>query len=104
VCAPDGVGRLRRKRPGAGPLANPGRLGLRLADHMSSGVAMNPRGLIVIGEERRWCVRLDGVEVVSFFGPHAEEWAVREREELAQLLDAQPHGDSSKRLDRAHRF
>ncbi|HEX7798313.1 MAG TPA: hypothetical protein VF456_28310 [Vicinamibacterales bacterium] len=50
---------------------------------------MTHRALIVTGEENVWWVRLDGVEVVSFYGPHAQEWAYREREELAQLLDAQ---------------
>jgi len=43
------------------------------------------------------------VEVVSFTGPHGE-WAVCEREELAQLLDAQSHGGSSDRHYRAHPF
>jgi hypothetical protein len=51
--------------------------------------AMKHRTLIVTGEENVWWVRLDGVEVVSFCGPHAQEWAYREREELAQLLNAQ---------------
>jgi hypothetical protein len=50
---------------------------------------MKHRALIVAREENVWWVRLDGVEVVSFCGPHAQEWAYREREELAQLLDAQ---------------
>jgi hypothetical protein len=43
--------------------------------------------------ENIWSVRLDGVEVVSFFGPHAQQWAFREREELAQLLEAQPDAE-----------
>ena len=67
--------------------------------------AMNQRALIVTGEENVWWVRLDGVEVVSFFGPHAEQWAYREREELEQLLEAQldaerdeQHHDSSRTL------
>jgi hypothetical protein len=50
---------------------------------------MKHRVLVIIGEEDGWRVRLDGVDVVSFFGPYAREWAVREGEELAQLLDAQ---------------
>lgn len=50
---------------------------------------MKHRTLIVTGEENIWWVRLDGVEVVSFFGPSAQQWAYREREELAQLLEAQ---------------
>jgi hypothetical protein len=49
---------------------------------------MRHRVLVVIGEEDGWRVRLDGVDIVSFFGPHAQEWAVREQEELAQLLEA----------------
>jgi hypothetical protein len=48
---------------------------------------MKHRVVDVTREENRWYVRLDGVDVVSFFGPHAQEWAVREREELAHLLD-----------------
>ena len=51
--------------------------------------AMKQRALIVTDEKNIWWVRLDGVEVVSFFGPHAKQWAYREREELAQLLEAQ---------------
>jgi hypothetical protein len=50
---------------------------------------MKHRALIVTDEENIWWVRLDGVDVVSFFGPHARQWAYREREELAQLLEAQ---------------
>jgi hypothetical protein len=68
------------------------------------GAPLNPRALVVIGENNGWCVQLDGVYVVAFFGPHAREWAVREREELAQLLDAQPYGDSSDQDNRAHPF
>ena len=49
---------------------------------------MKDRVLVIIGEEDGWRVRLDGVDVVSFFGPYAQESAVREQEELAQLLDA----------------
>jgi hypothetical protein len=60
--------------------------------------------LMVIGDGNGWCVRLEGVEVVSFTGPHAQEWAVREREELAELLDAQSYGGPSERHDRAHPF
>jgi len=59
---------------------------------------------MVIDDGDGWGVRLDGVEVVSFTGPHAREWAVCEREELAQLLDAQSHGGSSDRHYRAHSF
>ena len=55
--------------------------------------AMKHRALIVTDEENVWCVRLDGVLVVSFFGPHAQQWALREREELAQLLEAQSDVD-----------
>jgi hypothetical protein len=51
--------------------------------------AMKHRTLIVTSEKNIWWVRLDGVEVVSFSGPHAQEWAYRERIELEQLLDAQ---------------
>ena len=51
--------------------------------------AMKHKALIVTDEKNIWWVRLDGVEVVSFFGPHAKQWAYREREELAQLLEAQ---------------
>ena len=40
-----------------------------------------------LAKRSAWGVPLDGVEVVSFTGPHGE-WAVCEREELAQLLDA----------------
>ena len=50
---------------------------------------MKHRALIVSSEENIWWVRLDGVEVVSFFGPHAQQWAFRERVELAELLEAQ---------------
>jgi hypothetical protein len=50
---------------------------------------MKHKALIVTDEKNIWWVRLDGVEVVSFFGPHAKQWAYREREELAQLLEAQ---------------
>ncbi len=50
---------------------------------------MKHRALIVTREEKVWWVRLDGAVVVSFFGPHAKQWAYREREELAQLLAAQ---------------
>jgi hypothetical protein len=50
---------------------------------------MKHKALIVTVEENIWWVRLDGVEVVSFSGPHAQQWAYRERIELAQLLEAQ---------------
>jgi len=50
---------------------------------------MKHRALVVTNEENIWWVRLDGVEVVSFVGPHARQWAYREREELEQLLEAQ---------------
>ena len=59
------------------------------------------RVLMVIDDGDGWGVRLDGVEVVSFTGPHAREWAVREREELAQLLDAQSSGRAHPFLARA---
>ena len=62
------------------------------------------RVLVVIDDGDGWGVRLDGVEVVSFIGPHAREWAVCEREELEQLLDGQSHGGSSDRHYRAHPF
>ena len=58
-------------------------------DVFDRGDLMKHRVLVIIGEEDGWRVRLDGVDVVSFFGPYAQEWAVREGEELAQLLDAQ---------------
>ena len=51
--------------------------------------AMKHKAVIVTDEKNVWWVRLDGVEVVSFFGPHAKQWAYRERVELAQLLEAQ---------------
>jgi hypothetical protein len=51
--------------------------------------AMKHGALVVSNEENIWWVRLDGVEVVSFFGPHAKQWAYRERGELEQLLEAQ---------------
>jgi hypothetical protein len=57
--------------------------------------------VFITGEEDSWCVRLDGVDVVSFLGPHAQEWAVREREELAQLLDARS-GDLPDCRDNTH--
>ena len=63
---------------------------------------MKNRVLVIIGEEDGWRVRLDGVDVVSFFGPYAQEWAVREREELAQLLDAvSSYGDPLDHRDNA---
>jgi hypothetical protein len=65
---------------------------------------MNHRVLNVTHEENGWRVRLDGVDIVSFFGPHAEDWALRERDELAQLLDAQTSVDSSDHEARAHLF
>jgi len=54
---------------------------------------MKHRALIVTSEENIWWVRLDGVEVVSFFGPHAQQWAFRERVELSELLEAQSDAD-----------
>lgn len=60
--------------------------------------AMNQRTLVVTSEENIWRVQLDGVEVVSFCGPHAQQWASREREELEQLLDAQ----SNTEVDAQH--
>ena len=70
------------------------------ADCWSFGLvsAMKHRALIVTSEENIWWVRLDGVEVVSFFGPHAQQWAFRERVELAELLEAQ----SDAELDEQH--
>ena len=50
---------------------------------------MKHRALVVTNEKNIWWVRLDGVDVVSFFGPHAKQWAYRERKELEQLLEAQ---------------
>src|SRR5262245_66656743 len=52
--------------------------------------AMKHKAVMVTSEENIWWVRLDDVEVVSFSGPHARQWAYREREELAQLLEALP--------------
>ena len=68
---------------------------------------MTQRVLTVTGDEKSgWCVRLDGVEVVSFVGPHAQQWAFREWEELAQLLDAQPCADQYRyeRTDAGYQF
>jgi hypothetical protein len=59
---------------------------------------MKHRALFVSREENVWWVRLDGAVVVSFFGPHAKQWAYREREELAQLLAAQHDAE----LDEQH--
>jgi hypothetical protein len=71
------------------------RVGLTLARRSGRGEvsAMKHRALIVTGVENVWWVRLDGVDVVSFSGPHARQWACREREELAQLLEAQADTD-----------
>jgi hypothetical protein len=70
--------------------SNPIAFGLPLAGRSTLGVsAMKHRALIVTHEENVWWVRLDGVVVVSFSGPHAQQWAYREREELSQLLEAQ---------------
>jgi hypothetical protein len=60
----------------------------RAPDVFDRGDLMKHRVLVIIAGEDGWRVRLDGVDVVSFFGPYAQEWAVREGEELAQLLDA----------------
>ena len=60
---------------------------------------MKHRTLIVTCDENVWWVRLDGLEVVSFYGPHAQEWAYREREELAQLLDALDSELAERHLD-----
>ena len=68
---------------------NPIAFGPSLAKRSAVVSAMKHRALIVTGEQNIWWVRLDGVEVVSFFGPYAQEWAYREREELEQLLEAQ---------------
>jgi len=57
---------------------------------------MKHRNLIVTSEENIWWVRLDGVEVVSFFGPHAQQWAFRERIELAELLEAQSDAEQDE--------
>jgi len=57
---------------------------------------MKHRALIVTVEENIWWVRLDGVEVVSFSGPHARQWAYTERIELAQLLEAQRDAESDE--------
>jgi hypothetical protein len=62
------------------------------------------RVLTVTREENGWRVRLNGVDVVSFVGPHAQDWAFRERDELAQVLDAQSSDDLSDRRARAHLF
>jgi hypothetical protein len=62
------------------------------------------RVLTVTREENGWRVRLNGVDVVSFVGPHAQDWAFRERDELAQVLDAQSSDDLSDRHARAHLF
>jgi hypothetical protein len=69
------------------------------------GDQMKHRVLVIIGEEDGWRVRLDGVDVVSFFGPYAQEWAVREHEELAQLLDAQsPYGNPLDHRGNVHQI
>jgi hypothetical protein len=60
---------------------------------------MKPGIVIVTGEGDGWHVRLDGVDVVSFLGPHAHEWALREREVLAHLLSAQRDSDRLDRYD-----
>jgi hypothetical protein len=65
---------------------------------------MTHRILSVTREENGWRVRLNGVDVVSFFGPNAQDWAFRERDELAQVLDAQPSDDLSHSHGRAHPF
>ena len=62
------------------------------------------RVLTVTREENGWRVRLNGVRVVSFFGPHAQDGAFRERDELAQVLDAQSSDDLSDRHATAHLF
>jgi hypothetical protein len=51
-------------------------------------VPMNQRVLVATPDENGCRVRLNGIEVVSFFGPHVREWALQEREELARLLNA----------------
>src|SRR5262245_58175834 len=56
---------------------------------------MKSQGLSVIRDKNGWSVRLDGVDVVSFVGPHAQQWAFREREELAELLNARADAASS---------
>lgn len=62
------------------------------------------RVLTVTREENGWRVRLNGVDAVSFVGPHAQDWAFRERDELAQVLDAQSSDDLADRHARAHLF
>jgi hypothetical protein len=47
---------------------------------------VNERVLIATQDQNGWRVRLNGIKVVSFFGPHAHEWAVREQKALAELL------------------
>src|SRR5262245_14327466 len=66
------------------------------------GWPMNRGVLTVVEHNQGWYVRLDGVNVVSYFGPRAQEWAFREREELAQLLEAQPYGQPYDCRDRAY--
>ena len=65
---------------------------------------MTHRVVSVTREENGWRVRLNGVDVVSFFGPHAQDRAFRERDELAKVLDAQTLDDLSDRHARAHLF
>jgi hypothetical protein len=65
---------------------------------------MKDRMLVVVNKQNGWSVRLDGVEVVRFFGSHAEEWAFRECEELTHLLDAQLCSNLPDRHDGPHLF
>jgi hypothetical protein len=65
---------------------------------------MNQRVLVATPDRNGWRVRLNGIEVVSFFGPHAREWALQEREELAQLLNAVACDDPSDRDGVAYPF
>jgi hypothetical protein len=79
--------------------------GLSLADTGNRWcVPMNQRVLVATPDENGWRVRLNGIEVVSFFGPHAREWALQEREELAQLLNAVACDDPSDRDGVTHPF
>jgi hypothetical protein len=73
-------------------------------DGFDSEGPMKHRVLVIISAEDGWHVRLDGVDVVSFFGPYAQEWAFREREELAQLLDAQSYGNPLDHRDNVHQI
>jgi hypothetical protein len=49
---------------------------------------MNRLVLVATLDRKTWGVELNGIEVVSFCGPHAYERALHERDELDQLLSA----------------